>query len=129
MCEWIILFFVGALGYGEIEVIYRGSTHWTMLLEGGICLLILRSLDYCLPKRIPLLCRCAAGAGCITAVELTFGIVFNRLLQLSVWDYSNQWGNLWGQICPRYSFYWFLLCLPVFTTFRLLDRRAAQKAA
>ena len=36
------LFFVGAFGYGQIELLYRGYTHWTMLAAGGVILLVLR---------------------------------------------------------------------------------------
>ena len=50
----------------------------------------------------------------ITGIELVFGLVFNRVLQLGVWDYSAQWGNVLGQICPLFTFLWFLLCIPVF---------------
>ncbi len=119
------MFFVGAFGYGQIELLYRGHTHWTMLMAGGICLLLLRAIDLLLPPGLPFLLRCTAGAGIITGVELAFGLVCNQLLQLAVWDYSSQWGNLWGQICPRYTLYWFLLCLPVFGVFRLWDTARA----
>ena len=106
------LFCFGALGYGGLELVYRGRTHWSMLLAGGLCLMLLYSLNLQL-SRWPLLLRCVAGAGVITAVELAFGLVFNRFLHLGVWDYSAHWGNLWGQICPFYTFLWFLLCIPL----------------
>ena len=60
------LFFVGAFGYGQIELLYRGYTHWTMLAAGGVILLVLRGLDCVLPRRVPLLARCAVGSGCTT---------------------------------------------------------------
>ena len=49
------LFFVGAFGYGQIELLYRGYTHWTMLASGGVLLLVLHALDRVLPRRVPLL--------------------------------------------------------------------------
>ena len=116
------LFFVGAFGYGQIELLYRGYTHWTMLASGGVLLLVLHALDRVLPRRVPLLARCAAGAGCITGLELAMGLVCNRLLGMGIWDYSDRWGNLWGQICPRFSLYWCLLCIPVFLCFACADR-------
>ena len=111
------LFCAGALGYGGIEVLVRGHTHWTMLLAGGFCLTGLEALDRRLSHR-PFLLRCAAGAALITAIELASGLVCNRLLHWAVWDYSAHWGNLWGQICPLFSLYWFLLCIPVFWVFQ-----------
>lgn len=112
----LVLFMVGALGYGGIEVLFRGYTHWTMLLAGGLCLLGLQTLDHWL-FRLPLLMRSAAGALFITGVELCFGLVCNRCLHWGVWDYSAYWGNLWGQICPLFTFFWFLLCIPIFWAF------------
>ena len=38
------------------------------------------------------------------------GAVCRSLLHTEVWDYTAEWGNVAGLICPRYSFYWFLLC-------------------
>lgn len=59
----------------------------------------------------PLWLRALAGAGIITVVELVVGLVVNRWLGWSVWDYSALPLNLWGQITPIYSSLWFLLCL------------------
>lgn len=120
MLEWIVLFFVGGFGYGQIELLYRGSTHWTMLVAGGSCLMLLRLIDQLCYGKLPYLIRCGIGAGCITAIEFIFGVICNKLLHWHVWDYSHEWGNLWGQICPRYTLYWFGICLPVFAVFALL---------
>ena len=95
MIEKSALFCLGALGYGCIELVWRGRTHWTMLLAGGVCMLALWALSERL-ARWPLLARCAAGALVITGVELAFGVVCNLLLGWRVWDYSLLWGNLWG---------------------------------
>ena len=61
MIEKSALFCLGALGYGCIELAWRGRTHWTMLLAGGVCMLALWALNERL-ARWPLLARCAAGA-------------------------------------------------------------------
>ncbi len=71
MIEKSALFCLGALGYGCIELAWRGRTHWTMLLAGGLCMLALWALNERL-GRWPLLARCAAGALVITGVELAF---------------------------------------------------------
>ena len=34
----LISFAIGSVLYGTIEILWRGYTHWTMLLAGGICL-------------------------------------------------------------------------------------------
>lgn len=116
-----ILFAIGALGYGGIEILFRGHTHWTMLIAGGLCLLGLQAISSRL-ENVPLVVQALGGALLITAVELTFGLVCNRALHWDVWDYSGMWGNLWGQICPLYSFLWFLLCLPLLFILRRAGR-------
>lgn len=122
MWKSCVLFCIGAFGYGQIELLYRGRTHWSMLLAGGLCLVLLGLLDGALPRRLPLLGRCGVGALVITSIELAFGLLCNVVLGLDVWDYSQEWGNLWGQICPRYTLYWLLLCLPGFMLVRSLER-------
>lgn len=122
MLQKLSLFCFGALGYGGLELLYRGHTHWSMLLAGGICMVALYSLNQKLFCQ-PLLLRCCAGAGLITGVELLFGLIFNRWLHLAVWDYSACWGNLLGQICPFYTFLWFLLCIPLFSCLSFAEKR------
>ena len=95
--ETFVTFCLGAAGYGGLECLYRGRTHWTMLCAGGLCLLALQALNRRLAGR-PLALRCLAGAGFITGFELAVGLLCNRLLGWRVWDYSAQWGNLWGQV-------------------------------
>ena len=45
------LFFVGAFGYGQIELLYRGYTHWTMLAAGGVILLVLGLISMAIMRR------------------------------------------------------------------------------
>mgnify|MGYP007061466321 CR=1 FL=1 len=46
--EYPAVFTGGGLGYGLLELIYRGRTHWTMLLAGGLSL----TLIYCASNKI-----------------------------------------------------------------------------
>lgn len=105
------MFTVGAIGYGLIEILWRGRTHWSMLSAGGLCFVLLGKLESVLEgsRRIV---KCIAGSALITAVEFIYGVIFNKLLNLSVWDYSNIPFNFLGQICPLYSVLWAFLCLP-----------------
>ena len=36
----LLLFPIGSAGYGLVETLWRGHTHWTMLVAGGVCFLI-----------------------------------------------------------------------------------------
>lgn len=109
--EYFCVYTFGAFLYCFIEVLFRGFTHWTMGLTGGAALLgIYRINEKC--KHRPLWLRCTLGCLLITLLELTVGLLVNRLFHWNVWDYSEKRLNLFGQICPLFSFFWFLLCYP-----------------
>lgn len=102
----------GALLYPAIEVLWRGYTHPTMAVAGGISAALIWTIsDRCREASLSL--RVLASACCITFVELCFGAVCNLGLGLGVWDYSGMWGNLLGQICLPYFFLWGALSIPV----------------
>lgn len=46
---------------------------------------------------------------CMTAIEYLAGILALKCLKLRLWDYSNEWGNLQGIICPKFSLFWGIL--------------------
>ncbi|MCQ2436475.1 MAG: putative ABC transporter permease [Clostridia bacterium] len=115
-------FLFGGFGYGLIEVIWRGRTHISMVITGGVCYLLLRLIGMKMADR-GILLRCAAGAVGITATEFAVGCVVNLGLGLGVWDYSSMSFNLLGQVCLLYSVLWFLLCLPIFFVFGLNKKR------
>lgn len=99
------VFVFGAAGYYLLEVLWRGHSHWSMAAAGGISLLMLMKAFRKL-KNAPHYFKAIIGGGIITGVELIFGIVFNIMLGMSVWDYSAVPGNILGQICPVYSVLW-----------------------
>lgn len=102
-------FTVGALGYGLLEILWRGKTHPSMLLCGGVCLCTIKKM--CEKTKKTALLLAAKAAALITAVELAAGLIFNR--DKKVWDYTKFRGNILGQICPQYCCLWFLLSLPI----------------
>lgn len=107
-----ILFVFGGLCYGAMEIMWRGYTHWSMLLAGGICFITLFHI-YSSRPHMNYLLRFVIGSAVITTVEFTFGCVVNLWWGMNVWDYSRFVPNLWGQICLLYSVLWGLLCIPV----------------
>ena len=44
----------------------------------------------------------------MTALEYLAGIVSTKLLNVRLWDYSGEWGNVRGLICPKFSVLWAL---------------------
>lgn len=108
--KYLILLMVGGTAYYGIEIVARGFSHWTMFLVGGICFVLVGIINEVTPK-IPLLQQMILSAAIITAIEFVSGCILNIWLGLNIWDYSDEVGNVLGQICPSHTLYWFLLSL------------------
>ncbi len=116
-------FLIGGAGYGLLEVLWRGQTHPSMALTGGVCFVMICLLNQKL-SHMPLLFRGALCAVFVTATELLVGILVNRILELHVWDYSGARFHLFGQICLEYTCCWFLLCTALsFVTSRIFRKK------
>lgn len=115
--KYIALWAVGGLMYIALELLWRGHSHWTMFILGGICFVALGLINEVLPWDMPLWKQSLIGACIITALEFVTGCVVNLWLGLGVWDYSHMKGNILGQICPQF----FLLWLPVSLSGIVLD--------
>ena len=107
----IILFFIGAIFYGLVELFWRGYTHISMLIVGGMMFLVIGGINEYLPWNLPLEIQCLIGSIAVTITEFIAGLILNVWLGLGVWDYSNMAGNIMGQICPIFSLAWFALSL------------------
>ena len=109
--KYLLLFWFGGSTYVTMEVLSRGYSHWTMFLLAGIIFIIIGLLneiwtwDYSIVKQ--------AGIGTIIATILEFitGIIVNIILEWNIWDYSNMFGNILGQICPLFTILWFFVSI------------------
>ena len=45
-------------------------------------------------------------AVCMTLIEYIAGIVTLKAGKVRLWDYTNEWGNIQGIICPKFSLIW-----------------------
>lgn len=102
----IVLFLIGGGLYFFIEILWRGYSHWTMFILGGICFIILGLVNELYPWSMGLVWQSLIGAWGITLLEFATGCIVNLTLHWAVWNYSNVWGNLLGQICVPYSLLW-----------------------
>lgn len=107
-----IIFIIFGLMYVTIELLYRGHTHYSMFIVGGICGVLIGLINDNTPD-MPLLPQCVLGAVIITIIELLTGLFLNVYLGLNVWDYSNQPFNFMGQICPQFCIIWCVLSILV----------------
>ena len=108
--KYAVFFIIGGLGYAIIELLWRGRTHWSMMLAGGICFILFSVIAEKLRGQ-RLLYKAILCALAVTSVEFIFGIVFNIILRMQVWDYSGVPFNFLGQICLLYTVIWGILGL------------------
>lgn len=117
-----LLFLTGSCLYPALEILWRGYSHASMALAGGVCMLLIDLVCCDKLKKRSLCARCAAGSLMITCVEFLFGLLVNKLLHLRVWDYSALPMNIMGQICLPFSLVWFFLTIPASALCRLCRR-------
>ena len=115
----LILFCIGGCTYMGMELLWRGWSHGSMFLAGGAAFLLLGKLQMQKPL-LPLPLRAVTGAGIITLVEYTAGLVFNR--SYTVWDYRGQTLQLHGQICLKYALLWIPVAVGAMIVYGKLEK-------
>ena len=102
------VFTAGGLGYGGL--LWRGRTHWSMLLCGGVCAVLIYLIAG--RERTVLWRRWTLCAAAVTTVEYFTGVLVNLRLGWNVWNYADRPLNVLGQICPLYTLFWLDLPSP-----------------
>lgn len=110
LAKYLTLLIIGGAAYYLIEILARGFSHWTMFMVGGICFIVVGIINEITPK-MSLVWQMILSAIIITAVEFVSGCILNIWLELGIWDYTDEFCNVLGQICPKHTVYWFLLSL------------------
>lgn len=126
MCKWqahIIRWLCGGVIYGLLETVWRGHTHWTMIVLAAALCVPLDIANEHMPWDTPLILQSVLGGLTVTAAELVAGLILNVWLGLGIWDYSGLPGSLWGQICVQYATLWCLLSAPVIVAFDWIDHK------
>lgn len=107
--KYALLFMTGGFAYGGMEILFRGYSHISMFIAGGLCFILIGLLNEVYPWELSLISQMVISAGIITAVEFITGLIVNVWLKINVWDYSDQPYNLMGQICLLYTNLWFIV--------------------
>ena len=108
--ELAVIFVFGAISYTCIEILWRGHSHPTMTVTGGVCFIFIYIFRISTPE-LNILVRALISAAVISAIEFAIGWVVNLKLGWEVWDYSALRFNFMGQVSLFYSFLWFLLSI------------------
>ena len=123
--EYLTVFLLGASAYCILEILFRGFTHWTMFIAGGLCFTKLYHI-FIGNRSLPLWIYCLIGALVITGIEFLCGCVFNLALGWNVWDYSRYPLHVMGQICQAYTLLWILLSAPILWIAKRFKRKLSR---
>lgn len=106
-----VLALIGGCVYFLIELLWRGHSHWTMVVMGGVCFILIGDINEFIPWNMPLILQGGIGSAVITSMELVCGVILNIWLKLDIWDYSTMPFNFLGQICLPFSLLWVALSI------------------
>ena len=110
LSEYLFLGTLGGALYYGFEIIFRGFSHRTMFLLGGLCLVFFNVQGRMVRWEDPLwrqILRCSIF---VTSMEFITGIIVNKWLQLGVWDYSGLPFQIFGQISLQFAVIFSGLC-------------------
>lgn len=110
LSEYLFLFVTGGTAYYGFEIVFRGFSHWTMFLLGGICLIFCAQQGIWTRWREPLWKQVGWCIIFVTACEFITGIIVNKFLGWNVWDYTGLPFQIMGQICLPFIIIFSGLC-------------------
>ena len=109
--KYTFLFFFGGFLYYGIEIIWRGRSHFSMVILGGVCFIFAGLQNENISWDVPLVNQVLSVESFILFAEFVTGCIVNLWLKMDVWDYSHLPGNILGQVCWQYALAWLPLCV------------------
>lgn len=110
LSEYLFIWALGGSLYYTFELVFRGFSHWSMFVLGGICMVFFAVQGQMLHWKDPMWRQILRGTIFITAMEFITGIIVNKWMHLQVWDYTDQPFQLFGQICLPFALIFSGLC-------------------
>ncbi|MBQ3063359.1 MAG: putative ABC transporter permease [Clostridia bacterium] len=142
LLEYLFLFCFCATAGWCLEFVYRGFRHHKVVNPGfltgcclpiygmgGVILYFLSGLKLrFLPNEFLRITAILLGAMLImTLIELVGGLIAVKYFHVQLWDYSGEWGNFMGVICPKFSVIWGLICALYYFLFYPLLHSVAER--
>ena len=109
--KYLFLFWFGGTFYITLEVLWRGYSHWTMGVLAGLIFISIGLLNEIWSWDTSIILQILTGTVIATIGEFITGCIVNLWLGWDVWDYSDMWGNILGQICPAFIAIWIPISL------------------
>ena len=111
LSKYIFLWAIGGCLFYSFELIFRGFSHWTMFVLGGICFLFIYIQGKIVKWKDSVFIQVIRCIIFVTSMEFITGIIVNKWLDLNVWDYSRLPFQLFGQICLPFMIIFSGLCV------------------
>ncbi|HBA64187.1 MAG TPA: hypothetical protein DCZ20_10060 [Lachnospiraceae bacterium] len=108
--EYTFLFALGGCIYYSVEILFRGFSHWSMFILGGLALWFCTWQGLLVSWQDPLWRQMLRSILFVTALEFITGLIVNKYYHLAVWDYTDQPFQLFGQICLPFTILFSGLC-------------------
>lgn len=141
LLEAIFLFFMGSMIGWCIEVLFRrffSAKKWInpgfltgpyLPLYGfgtvGLFAISLLPIETGYPALDAVIVILIMGVA-MTLIEYIAGLIFIKGMHIRLWDYSKEWGNIDGIICPLFSFFWLLIGAAFYFIFKTPVAGAVQ---
>ena len=107
----LVLAVIGGAIYVGIEMLWRGHSHPSMFILGGLCFVFIGLINELFPWELGIVWQALIGGTMVTCLEFITGVIVNIWLKLGVWDYSGLPLNILGQVClPFYFCVGWLIC-------------------
>ena len=110
LSKYLFLWALGGSAYYIIEILFRGFSHWSMFVLGGLCLIFFAVQGEIVGWDEPLWIQIGRCIIFVTSMEFITGIIVNKWLHLKVWDYSRLPFHVFGQICLPFAIMFSGLC-------------------
>ena len=117
LLKYLFLFIFGGFLYYGIEILWRGYSHVSMFILGGLCFIYAGIQNEFISWEKPLILQVLQVESFIIIGEFLTGLIVNKWLELNVWDYSSVPFNIMGQVCLPYA----LLFIPLALVAIVLD--------
>lgn len=102
----LVLAVIGGAIYVGIEMLWRGHSHPSMFILGGLCFVSIGLINELFPWELGIVWQALIGGTLVTCLEFITGVIVNIWLKLGVWDYSGLPLNILGHVCLPFYFAW-----------------------
>ena len=102
----LVLAVIGGAIYVGIEMLWRGHSHPSMFILGGLCFVSIGLINELFPWELGIVWQALIGGTMVTCLEFITGVIVNIWLKLGVWDNSGLPLYILGQVCLRFYLAW-----------------------